>query len=284
MKPISDTYYSSISHIPLLTREQEQELGKAVHGKSKAKADKAINTLILSNLRLVAKIVSKDFPYFSDPEDLMSEGVIGLHRAATKFDPSFGAKFSTYAVWWIRQHIIAHIERASTIRLSNHTHEMMTRIRRVSEKLGAELGYEPTNEELSDATGLSVEMLEKYSGYKYSMIPIDSPAWSRDGEDGSTLADTLEDLDAIRPDAAADTSSTAKVVEELLPCLNSREKEILTYRFGLNGGEAMILEDIGKKYSVTRERIRQIQDGALKKLKKKLMKKSVESSPALAYS
>jgi RNA polymerase primary sigma factor len=232
----------------------------------------------------VAKIVSKDFPYFSEPEDLMSEGVIGLHRAATKFDPSVGAKFSTYAVWWIRQHIIAHIERASTIRLSNHTHEMMSRIRRVSEKLGAELGYEPTHEELSEATGLSTEMLEKYSGYKYSMIPIDSPAWCKDGEDGSTLADTLEDLNAIRPDAAADTSSTVKVIEELLPCLNSREKEILTYRFGLNGGEAMILEDIGKRFSVTRERIRQIQDGALKKLKKKMMAKSVESSPALAYS
>jgi RNA polymerase primary sigma factor len=154
----------------------------------------------------------------------------------------------------------------------------------VSEKLGAELGYEPTHEELSEATGLSTEMLEKYSGYKYSMIPIDSPAWCKDGEDGSTLAGTLEDLNAIRPDAVADTSSTVKVIEELLPCLNSREKEILTYRFGLNGGEAMILEDIGKRFSVTRERIRQIQDGALKKLKKKMMEKSVESSPALAYS
>lgn len=284
MKPISDTYYTSISHIPLLTREQEKELGKAVHGKSKAKAAKAIDMLVLSNLRLVAKIVSKDFPYFSDQEDLMSEGVIGLHRAATKFDPSFGAKFSTYAVWWIRQHIIAHIERSTTIRLSNHTHEMMSRIRRVSDKLCAELGYEPTHEELSDATGLSVEMLEKYSKYKYSMIPIDSPNKGKDGEEGSTLADTLEDPDAILPYEAADTNSTVKVIEELLPCLNTREKEIIAYRFGLNGREAMILEDIGKKFSVTRERIRQIQDVALRKLKRKMAEKSVESSPLLAYS
>ena len=284
MKPISDTYYSSISDIPLLTREQEQELGKAIHGKSKAKADKAVNTLILSNLRLVAKIVSKDYPYYSDQEDLMSEGVIGLHRAATKFDPSFGAKFSTYAVWWIKQHIIAHIERASTIRLSNHTHEMMSKIRRVSDKLSAELGYEATHEEISEVTGLSVDMLEKYSKYKYSMVPIDSPAWGKDGEDGSTLADTLEDAHAIRPDSAAEMSNDAREVKALLLILNQRERQILISRFGLDGGDAMILEDIGKKFSVTRERIRQIQDGALKKLKKKMMEKSVESSPALAYS
>jgi RNA polymerase sigma factor (sigma-70 family) len=284
MKPISDIYYSTISDIPLLTKEQEQELGRAVHGKSKAKAAKAINTLILSNLRLVAKIVSKDFGYFSDQEDLMSEGTIGLHRAATKFDPSFGAKFSTYAVWWIRQHIIAHIERSTTIRLSNHTHEMMSKIRRVSERLGAELGYEPTNEELSEVTGLSVEMLEKYSGYKYSMIPIDSPSWSKDGEAGSTLADTLEDTHAVRPDNAAELSNDAREIQSFLPILNKREQHIITHRFGLDGGDAMILEDIGRGLSITRERVRQIQEGALKKLKKKMMEKSVESSPALAYS
>jgi len=284
MKPISDTYYSSISDIPLLTKEQEQELGRAVHGKSKAKAAKAVNTLILSNLRLVAKIVNKDFGYFSDQEDLMSEGTIGLHRAATKFDPSFGAKFSTYAVWWIRQHIIAHIERSSTIKLSNHTHEMMSKIRRVSERLSAELGYEPTHEELSEVTGLSVEMLDKYSGYKYSMIPIDSPTWRRDGEDGSTLADILEDVHAIRPDNAAQMNNDSRGIRALLPILNKREQHIITHRFGLDGGDAMILEDIGRGLSITRERVRQIQEGALKKLKKKMMEKPVESSPALAYS
>jgi len=269
MKPISDTYYSSISDIPLLTKEQEQELGRAVHGKSKAKAAKAVNTLILSNLRLVAKIVNKDFGYFSDQEDLMSEGTIGLHRAATKFDPSFGAKFSTYAVWWIRQHIIAHIERSSTIKLSNHTHEMMSKIRRVSERLSAELGYEPTHEELSEVTGLSVEMLDKYSGYKYSMIPIDSPTWRRDGEDGSTLADILEDVHAIRPDNAAQMNNDSRGIRALLPILNKREQHIITHRFGLDGGDAMILEDIGRGLSITRERVRQIQEGALRSSRKK---------------
>ena len=284
MKPISDTYYSTISDIPLLTREQEQELGRAVQGKSKAKAAKAINTLILSNLRLVAKIVSKDYSYFSDQEDLMSEGVIGLHRAASKFDPSFGAKFSTYAVWWIKQHIIAHIERSSTIKLSNHTHDMMSKIRRVSDKLAAELGYDPSHEEVSEVTGLSTEMLSKYSNYKYSMIPIDSPTLPKDGEAGSTLADIIEDVHAIRPDSAAQMNNDTQGIQALLPILNKREREILTYRFGLDGGDVMILEDIGRVFSVTRERIRQIQNEALKKLKKKMMEKSVESSPVLTYS
>lgn len=284
MKPISDTYYSTISDIPLLTREQEQVLGRAVQGKSKAKTAKAINTLILSNLRLVAKIVSKDYSYFSDQEDLMSEGVIGLHRAASKFDPSFGAKFSTYAVWWIKQHIIAHIERSSTIKLSNHTHDMMSKIRRVSDKLAAELGYDPSHEEISEVIGLSTEMLSKYSNYKYSMIPIDSPTLGKDGEAGSTLADIIEDVHAIRPDSAAQMNNDTQGIQALLPILNKREREILTYRFGLDGRDAMILEDIGRMFSVTRERIRQIQNEALKKLKKKMMEKSVESSSLLTYS
>lgn len=284
MKPISDTYYSSISDIPLLTREQEQELGRAVQGKSKAKAVKAINTLVLSNLRLVAKIVSKEYGYFQDQEDLMSAGTIGLHKAATKFDPSHGAKFSTYSVWWIKQHIIAHIEESSTIRLSNHTHEMLSKIRRVSQVIEAELGYEPTNEELSETTGMSMEMLNKYSSYKYSMIPIDSPAKSNDGSDGITLADTLEDIRTPRPDTAAELKQDSQHVQSLLCHLNAREKEIIACRFGLEGREVMILEDIGKRFSVTRERIRQIQEGALQKLKKKITENSVESSSLLAYS
>lgn len=283
MKPISNTYYKSIANIPLLTREQEVELSKAVTGKNQKKAKKAIDTLVVSNLRLASKIVSSNYSYHSDQEDLMSAATIGLIKAAQRYRYEKGAKFSTYAALWIKQQIMQYMETTSTIRLTSHAHDMNSKIRRVTEQIQRDLGYSPSHNEISEITGISIKKLEEYSGYKYSMIPIDSPSFVNGESEGSTLADTLEDYNAIRPDTATQSSNDGHEVSMILDSLNEREKMILTHRFGLNGVEPLILEDIGKKLKITRERVRQIQERALYKMRRSLAKKenSLEGSRVL---
>lgn len=283
MKPISDTYFNTIANIPLLTREQEQTLGAEIHGEDQVKAKQAMDTLVTSNLRLAAKIVAKDYWYFQDQDDLMSEATLGLHRAAEKFNPACGAKFSSYAVWWIRQYVTNYIERAPTIRLSGHTHEVLNKIRKVTDEISRDLGYEPSNEELHEITGVSVKRLEVYSGFKYSMIPLDSPYMFRgEGAEGQTLADTLEDFNAVRPDETTQTSCDSNTFSDILKTLSAREQEILAKRYGLTGGEPLHLEKIGQTLNITRERVRQIQEQALKKLRHKLALKENARRPQVS--
>lgn len=283
MKPISDTYYKTIANIPLLTREQEVELAKDVAGKNVKKAKKAVDTLVVSNLRLASTIVAKSYGYHSDQEDLMSAATIGLIKAAQHYKPDKGAKFSTYAAFWIRQQILDYIETSSIIRLTSHAHGMNSKISNVTEQIRNEIGHTPSNSEISEITGISIKKLEEYSGYKYSMIPIDSPAYANGEAEGATLADTLEDYNAVRPDKATQNSNDGYEVGLLLDSLNEREKMILTDRYGLNGEEPLVLEDIGKKLKITRERVRQIQERALYKIRKTLVRKenSLEGSSVL---
>jgi len=257
-----------LASAPLLTREDEIKLSKAVMGGKKSRAEKAVHRFVLSNLRLVIKIVNQEYGYFRDLEDLISEGVLGLYDAARRYDYKHGSKFSTYASYYIRQRIVRYIEESGIIRLTGHAHSMMNRITRIKEELEKELEHEPTDEELAEFLGVSLDSLKLYSKAKFSTLSLDTPQRSSEGDEYLTLQDNLVDTNAIRPEAAIELETTATLVGSALTILNKKEQDILHYRFGFGTNEPMILEDIGKIYSVTRERIRQIQDRALSKLKK----------------
>lgn len=284
MKPISDTYYTAIADIPLLTREQEVELSNDARGEDKAKAKKAIDTLVVSNLRLAAKIIGTNYPYYDNKEDLMSEATLGLYRAATKFDASLGYRFGSYAKLWILNHVADFIaDNRQIVRTTSHVQSLKGKVSKVSDKLEEELGRKPTMEEISEETGVSMKVLQNNTNYTFSIVPLDSTTMFS-GEEGLSLQETLEDVQAVRPDAACALLNDVMHATELLKYLNQKERAIIVKRFGLEGEDPKKLEEIGKGMNVTRERIRQLQNQALQKMKKKMMEASVDCSSELAYS
>jgi RNA polymerase primary sigma factor len=264
--------YTGIVDAPLLTREDEIKLSKTIQGKNKARAQKAINTFIVSNLRLVAKIVNSEYHTFADPDDLISEGAIGLYEAARRFDSNKKVKFSTYAAWWIRQRITNYIERSHMITLSSHAHSMYSKLRRMTDSIEAELGRPPTDEELMEMTGISEQTLKMFARNRYSTVSIDAAADFEESRynDTSTLKDRLVDHNAVQPDQKAENKQDYQHIIQYFKHLTEQERFILTTRFGLNGENRYHLEQIGEMYSLTRERIRQIQNIALNKLRKKI--------------
>jgi RNA polymerase primary sigma factor len=271
MNAISDIYFRDISKIPLLTRDQERVLSKDIMGKNETKAQKAINTLVVSNLRLAAKIAEEN-KFFNDRDDLMSEATLGLYQAAKKYDARQGAKFSSYAAHWVRQYIRKYVrENVAIIPLTNHTRAKIYKIQEIMDNMREELGREPMIEEVAEATGVDAEKIEKALNYRLSFIPLDSPAY-KDAEGDCTLSDIIADPNAIMPDDATQSDMDKHQANDLLDCLNEREKEILSKRYGFYNQDATTLEEIGKQLKVSRERIRQLQDNALKKLKKKLVR------------
>lgn len=256
-------YLREIGKIPLLTAEEELALAKRVVAGEKDAKDKMAE----ANMRLVVSIAKRYVGRGLDLLDLIQEGNTGLLRAVEKFDPDKGFKFSTYATWWIRQAITRAIaDQARTIRIPVHMVETINKLLRTQRRLTQELNREPTNEEIAKAMEIDVDKVEHIMKIKQDISSLDASV--RDDEEDSVLADFIEDEDTVSPEESATGQLLKEHVKDMLGALTEREQKILKLRFGLEDGKSHTLEEVGQEFSVTRERIRQIEAKALAKLRK----------------
>jgi RNA polymerase primary sigma factor len=255
-------YLREIGRIPLLTTEEEIKLAKRiVQGDETAK-----KRLAEANLRLVVSIAKKYIGRGLSLLDLIQEGNTGLLRAVEKFDYHKGFKFSTYATWWIRQAITRAIaDQARTIRIPVHMVETINRLIRVQRQLVQDLGREPLPEEIAAEMGIEVDKVENILKISQETVSLEAPVGE---EEDSRLGDFLEDKDSLSPEESAIYQLLKGHITEFLRYLSPREQRILKMRFGLEDGKTHTLEEVGKEFGVTRERIRQIEAKALQKLKK----------------
>lgn len=267
-------YLKEIGALPLLTSEEEIVLAKTVEAgmradalpEEKEAAREAKKELADRNLRLVVSIAKKYLGRGLQFLDLIQEGNLGLLKAVDKFDYTKGYKFSTYATWWIRQAITRAIaDQARTIRVPVHMVETINKLNRISRQLLQENGREATNEELAKAMGVSLAKIREVKKIAQDPISLETPIGEKED---SHLGDFIEDHEAIAPDDAAGSLLLREQIEELLTGLTERERQVLELRFGLKDGKTRTLEEVGKYFDVTRERIRQIEGKALSKLKK----------------
>ena len=267
-------YLKEIGALPLLTSEEEIVLAKTVEAgmradalpEEKEAAREAKKELADRNLRLVVSIAKKYLGRGLQFLDLIQEGNLGLLKAVDKFDYTKGYKFSTYATWWIRQAITRAIaDQARTIRVPVHMVETINKLNRISRQLLQENGREATNEELAKAMGVSLAKVREVKKIAQDPISLETPIGEKED---SHLGDFIEDHEAIAPDDAAGSILLREQIEELLTGLTERERQVLELRFGLKDGKTRTLEEVGKYFDVTRERIRQIEGTALSKLKK----------------
>ena len=267
-------YLKEIGALPLLTSEEEIVLAKTVEAgmradalpEEKEAAREAKKELADRNLRLVVSIAKKYLGRGLQFLDLIQEGNLGLLKAVDKFDYTKGYKFSTYASWWIRQAITRAIaDQARTIRVPVHMVETINKLNRISRQLLQENGREATNEELAKAMGVSLAKVREVKKIAQDPISLETPIGEKED---SHLGDFIEDHEAIAPDDAAGSILLREQIEELLTGLTERERQVLELRFGLKDGKTRTLEEVGKYFDVTRERIRQIEGKALSKLKK----------------
>jgi RNA polymerase primary sigma factor len=260
-------YLREIGQIPLLTPEEEIELAARIKkGDKEARAK-----MIRSNLRLVVKI-AHDYANLGLPLlDLISEGNIGLMKAVERFDPAKGGKLSTYAAWWIKQSIKrALANQSKTIRLPVHLVDKISKMRRVALQMSEELGREPTDDELAEEVGLSSSKVSQLKTVSIRPASLDAPI---SDDDSTEFGEIVGDMEAQTPFEKLRDQNLRDEVSDLLAVLDEREKKIIYSRFGLDGGKAKTLEEVGKKFGVTRERIRQLQNIALMKLRRALQKK-----------
>jgi RNA polymerase primary sigma factor len=256
-------YLREIGKIPLLTSAEELALAQKVVAGDKRAKDKMAE----ANMRLVVSIAKRYVGRGLDLLDLIQEGNTGLLRAVEKFDPDKGFKFSTYATWWIRQAITRAIaDQARTIRIPVHMVETINKLLRTQRRLTQDLNREPTNEEIAAEMELDVEKVEHIMKIKQDISSLDASV--RDDEEDSVLGDFIEDEDTATPEESATGQLLKEHVKDLLGSLSEREQKILRLRFGLEDGKNHTLEEVGQEFSVTRERIRQIEAKALAKLKK----------------
>lgn len=261
------TYLSEISQIPLITPEEEIRLAKLIE-----KGDaRAREKMIQANLRLVVKI-AHDYANFGLPLlDLISEGNIGLMKGVDRFDWRRGNKFSTYAAWWIKQAIKrALANQSKTIRLPVHLVDKLAKMRRLAMQLTEELGREPSDEELAEELGVPVRKIAQLK--RVSMRPSSLNALVGD-EDSAEMGDLVADESAKTPLEVLSDENLQAAVKDVWHVLDERERLILSLRFPIEGEKTLTLEEVGKKLKVTRERIRQIQNLALKKLRGEIEKK-----------
>ena len=254
-------YLQEIGEIPLLTAEQERDAAKrASEGDEDARL-----LLINSNLRLVVSIAKRYMKRGLSLQDLIQEGNMGLMRAVAKFDYTKGFRFSTYATWWIRQSMIRAIaDQSRDIRLPVHMGEQIMKVKRVEKDLLQELGKEPTSSEIaSRMEGMTAERVEEILKIAMDPVSLETPAGE---EENSTLQDFIEDTSTVNPEAYANNRFLREEIDRILLTLNEREQKILRMRFGLDDGIIHTLEDVGKECNVTRERIRQLENKALRKL------------------
>ena len=258
-------YLREIGKIPLLTAEEELDLAqKPAKGNKKAK-----DKMVEANMRLVVSIAKRYSGRGLDFLDLIQEGNTGLHRAVEKFDPEKGFKFSTYATWWIRQAITRAIaDQARTIRIPVHMVETINKVLRASRKLTAELNREPTIEEIAKEMDMDVDKVDYVMRIKQDIASLDASV-GKDGDDeDSVLGDFVEDEDRISPEDSAANQMLKEQLADIISTLSEREQKIIKLRFGIGGGRPHTLEEVGAEFSVTRERIRQIEAKALSKLRK----------------
>lgn len=272
------SYLREISETPLLRPQEEIELADRI----KKGDEKAREHMIRANLLLVVRI-ARDYEGMGLPLlDMINEGNIGLMRAVERFDPGQGAKLSTYAGWWIKQAIKRGLaNQGKTIRLPVHLVDKVAKIRRAAIKLHEELGREPTDAEIGDALGMKPKRVTQLITASLRLASLDAPL----ADDGDTqLQDVVQDMRALNAYEDLDRRQRVEIVTELLKSLNTRELTVLSYRFGLDGGEERTLDVVGEYFGVTRERIRQIQNSALAKLRELFERHNAVRDPDLACS
>ena len=256
-------YLREIGQIPLLTPQDEIRLAARIK-----KGDKAARTqMIKANLRLVVKI-AHDYSNFGLPLlDLISEGNIGLMKAVERFDPKKGGKLSTYAAWWIKQSIKrALANQAKTIRLPVHLVDKISKMKRAGHKLSEKLGREATDQELADYLGMTRAKVAQLRNISVRPASLDAPIGEDDG--ATEFSEIVGDEAALTPFEMLRDKTLRQEVRDILEELDPREAEILTMRFGLEGTKPRTLEEVGRRFKVTRERVRQIQNIALTKLRR----------------
>lgn len=259
-------YLREVGQTKLLTPREEITLAKRIQRGDK----KAREQMIKANLRLVVKIAREYESYGLPLLDLINEGNIGLMKAVERFDPAKGAKLSTYSAWWIKQSIRrALANQSKTIRLPVHIVDKLFHLRRMTVKLQELLGREPTDEELAEELGITAARVRQLRTAAVRPASLDAPLGD---DDTNRIADIVADENADTPYEHLEERTNSEMVRELVATLEPREAAILRYRFGLQGNDEETLEEIGRKFGVTRERIRQIQELALSKLRNKIEK------------
>lgn len=267
-------YLKEIGAVPLLTAEDEISLARDIEAGSLstatpeevARAERAKKALSDANLRLVVSIAKKYLGRGLQFLDLIQEGNLGLLKAVDKFDYRKGYKFSTYATWWIRQAITRAIaDQARTIRVPVHMVETINKLNRISRQMLQENGREATNEELAQRMGVNAEKIREVKKIAQDPISLETPIGEKED---SHLGDFIEDQKAVAPDDAAGSILLREQIDDMLSGLSERERSVLELRFGLRDGKPRTLEEVGRYFDVTRERIRQIEGKALTKLKK----------------
>src|SRR5258706_6347135 len=259
-------YLREIGQVKLLTPDEEIELAARIKKGDK----KAREQMIKANLRLVVKI-AHDYEGFGLPLlDLINEGNIGLMKAVERFDPAKGGKLSTYGSWWIKQSIKrALANQSKTIRLPVHLVEKISKMRRTARKLQEMLGHEPTDEELADEMGMTASRVRQMRQASIRPASLDAPIGD---DDSNNFSDVVEDENATSPYDNLEDKTVTGMLQDMVKHLDDREATILRFRFGLDGGSEKTLEEVGEKFGVTPERVRQIQNLALQKLRKMIEK------------
>ena len=258
-------YLKEIGKIPLLTPEEELEVAKNLVSEDEKARDAARKRMSEANLRLVVSIAKRYVGRGMQLLDLIQEGNLGLMKAVEKFDYTKGYKFSTYATWWIRQSITRAIaDQARTIRIPVHMVETINKVLRTSHSMVQSLGREPTTQEIADELHMDLQKVEEILKIAQEPVSLETPIGE---EDDSHLGDFIQDDDASQPAEEASYTLLREQLEEVLKTLTPREEEVLRMRFGLIDGKPHTLEEVGKKFDVTRERIRQIESKALRKLR-----------------
>lgn len=254
-------YLKEIGRVPLLNADQEIDLAKRIENND----DEAKQELAEANLRLVVSIAKRYVGRGMSFLDLIQEGNMGLMKAVDKFDYRLGFKFSTYATWWIRQAITRAIaDQARTIRIPVHMVETINKLIRIQRQLLQDLGREPTPEEIGAEMDMSTDKVREILKIAQEPVSLETPIGE---EDDSHLGDFIEDKDATSPEQHASYELLKEQLEEVLDTLTDREENVLRLRFGLNDGRTRTLEEVGRVFGVTRERIRQIEAKALRKLR-----------------
>lgn len=258
-------YLKEIGKVDLLTIEEEIQLAARI---KKGDAE-ARDHMIRANLRLVVKIAAGYQNYGLSLADLVAEGNIGLMKAVERYDPAKGGKLSTYAAWWIKQSVKrALANQARTIRMPVHAVDTVSKMRWTTHRLSEQLGRAPTDHELAEELDIDLKKLQHLR--EISMPPVSLESTPTDDPDGRSVGERVEDANAIRPDESLSDQDMNSQLDSLLSVLDRRERAIINQRFGLTGRRPKTLEQVGAKFGVTRERIRQLQNRALEKMREAL--------------
>lgn len=262
-------YLKEIGTVPLLTAEEEMELAR----RKQAGDEKAKKKLIEANLRLVVSIAKRYTGRGMSFLDLVQEGNLGLIKGVEKFDPEKGFKLSTYATWWIRQSVTrALADQARTIRVPVHMVETINKMSKMQRKLTLELGYEPSVAELAKALDMTEEKVMEIMQIAREPASLETPIGE---EDDSNLGDFVADNNVLTPEDNVESVMLREHIEALLGDLKERERQVIVLRFGLEDGHPRTLEEVGREFKVTRERIRQIEAKALRKLRNPVRSKRI---------